>query len=347
MVSEQNPRIRINGFEQKAYKYLKKTLKQTENNDRKGYFAGVKNMTKLLKGLGIIIGIIVIFMFITACAPNKSSLKNEPSPMTVSDTKPQGNSPNEESFNLDEIGSNYENDNNKPESDPRLDEYSKRDNSDDIAVAGFSDPNDQTGLASWYGREFHGRKTASGESFDMYDMTAAHRTYPFGTVLLVKNVENGKSVKVKINDRGPYVERRVIDLSYAAARNIGILAKGEAMVSIKVISMGKNNKKNTPSVASVSGPADTEDYDTVPAPIKTEPIADGNFEIQAGAFYSKKNADKLKEQIADIVDNEVIVVKDGDYYKVRVTNINSKKTANKYKKALSEESISCVIIEKD
>lgn len=96
----------------------------------------------------------------------------------------------------------------------------------------------QEGMASWYGKKFHGRKTASGERFNMYDLTAAHRTLPFGTRVKVTNLENNQSVVVRINDRGPFAEGRIIDLSYAAARKIGMIEKGVARVRIKVV----NNK---------------------------------------------------------------------------------------------------------
>ncbi|MCU0607054.1 MAG: septal ring lytic transglycosylase RlpA family protein [Candidatus Edwardsbacteria bacterium] len=89
-----------------------------------------------------------------------------------------------------------------------------------------------TGLASYYGKEFHGRRTASGEPFDMDALTAAHRTLPFGTVVRVTNVKNGKSVKVRINDRGPFIAGRIIDLSYAAAKSIGMLAVGQVRIDI-------------------------------------------------------------------------------------------------------------------
>ncbi|MCX6139579.1 MAG: septal ring lytic transglycosylase RlpA family protein [Candidatus Kapabacteria bacterium] len=78
------------------------------------------------------------------------------------------------------------------------------------------------GLASWYGQQFHGRRTASGTRFDMNEYTAAHRTLPFGTILRVENVKTGKSILVEVTDRGPFVRRRVIDLSYCAARDLGV-----------------------------------------------------------------------------------------------------------------------------
>ncbi len=92
----------------------------------------------------------------------------------------------------------------------------------------------QTGLASWYGEEYHGRPTASGETFDMYQLTAAHRTLAFGTMVEVENLANGRRVKVRINDRGPTPEERIIDLSKAAAGEIGMVAQGVAEVSLRL-----------------------------------------------------------------------------------------------------------------
>ena len=96
----------------------------------------------------------------------------------------------------------------------------------------------ETGQASWYGKAHQGALTASGERFDMNALTAAHRTLPFGTVVRVKDLKSGKSVKVRINDRGPYRKDRIIDLSYAAAKELGILSRGTARVEITVIDRG-------------------------------------------------------------------------------------------------------------
>ena len=94
----------------------------------------------------------------------------------------------------------------------------------------------QTGLASWYGRKFHGRKTASGDTFDMNALTAAHRSLPLNCYVKVTNKSNGKSVVVKINDRGPFHGNRVMDLSYGAAKQLGITSKGVGNVSIERVS---------------------------------------------------------------------------------------------------------------
>lgn len=94
---------------------------------------------------------------------------------------------------------------------------------------------EQTGQASWYGRHHHGKRTASGEIYDMNKLTAAHRTLPLGTRVLVTNLENGRSVEVRVNDRGPFARSRVIDLSYAAARRLGAVGAGVIRVGLKIL----------------------------------------------------------------------------------------------------------------
>lgn len=99
------------------------------------------------------------------------------------------------------------------------------------------------GLSSWYGEDFHGKKTANGEIFDMHSLTAAHKTLPLGTQIRVTNLENNRSVVVRVNDRGPYVEGRILDLSYGAAKALGFENMGTAKVHIQVISFGDNSYK--------------------------------------------------------------------------------------------------------
>ena len=100
---------------------------------------------------------------------------------------------------------------------------------------------DQQGIASWYGPGFHGRKTANGERFNQYELTAAHRTYKFGTQLCVRSKSTGQAVVVRVNDRGPFVKNRVIDLSKAAAEEIGMLGKGVKSVEIYKLDEGKDS----------------------------------------------------------------------------------------------------------
>jgi rare lipoprotein A len=112
-----------------------------------------------------------------------------------------------------------------PQAAPDLDGYSEK------------------GLASWYGPKYHGRTTASGEPYDMHEMTAAHRTLPFGVVVEVTDLETRRKVRVRINDRGPFVEGRIIDLSYAAARELGIVERGMARVRIVVVDRGSRDTR--------------------------------------------------------------------------------------------------------
>ena len=100
------------------------------------------------------------------------------------------------------------------------------------------DSHQLSGVASYYADEFHGRKTANGEVYDMYQMTAAHRTLPFNTLVRVYNLDNGRTVTVRINDRGPFKDNRVIDLSLGAARKIGLIANGTAPVRLEILQMG-------------------------------------------------------------------------------------------------------------
>jgi rare lipoprotein A len=106
------------------------------------------------------------------------------------------------------------------------------------AGVALSSTHQLAGIASYYADEFQGRKTANGEIFDMYDLTAAHRTLPFNTKLKVRNLENNLSVVVRINDRGPFKDDRVIDLSLAAAKKIGLVANGTAPVQLEIIEFG-------------------------------------------------------------------------------------------------------------
>lgn len=111
----------------------------------------------------------------------------------------------------------------------------------------------ERGLASWYGKQFHGRKTSSGERYDMYGMTAAHKTLPLPTYVQVTNVENGRTAVVKVNDRGPFHGPRVIDLSYSAAKKLGVIQKGTAMVEVRAIDASRPSGDSGPFLASKGG----------------------------------------------------------------------------------------------
>ncbi len=138
----------------------------------------------------------------------------------------------------------------------------------------------EVGLASWYGPGFHGRKTASGEIYDQNAMTAAHKILPMNTWVEVTNLENGRKVRVRINDRGPFVDGRVIDLSRAAAARLGIIGPGTAQV--RLVALGYRQR----------GPAGAPTGFVQPASYHT-----GTFTVQVGAFVNESNAWRLAARL--------------------------------------------------
>jgi rare lipoprotein A len=141
-----------------------------------------------------------------------------------------------------------------------------------------------SGRASWYGNEFHGKSTCSGEGYDMYAMTAAHKTLPMNTVVRVTNLENNQQTVVRINDRGPFVESRIIDLSYAAAKEINIIGNGSASVKLEVLGF-------EPAVAR------TIDYTAMSSGPKQEVIT--SFAVQIGAFANINGAMETQKKYAN------------------------------------------------
>ena len=142
-------------------------------------------------------------------------------------------------------------------------------------------------VASYYADKFHGRKTANGETFDMYALTAAHKSLPFNTMVKVTNLDNGKSVVVRINDRGPFVAGREIDVSKAAASKLGMLSDGTARVSLQILGDKENVVSATPVALKDATGAESEAQEKI--------IADDAFaqhwDIQLAAFSSKINAE--------------------------------------------------------
>ena len=164
---------------------------------------------------------------------------------------------------------------------------------------------DLYGYASWYGYPYHGRKTASGEVYDMYQLTAAHKTLPLGTVVRVSNQDNGREVEVRINDRGPFVEGRIIDLSYAAAKQIQIVGPGMALVKLSVLA---TLNRMPPAQAPVVLASSTVSRTAMPAP---------RYGVQVGAFRQKDNAQRLQEEILHR-HAPVTIAQSGDLFKVLV-----------------------------
>jgi rare lipoprotein A len=179
----------------------------------------------------------------------------------------------------------------------------------------------EEGIASWYGGKFHGRKTSNGEIYDMHAMTAAHKTLPMNTILLVRNLENGKETTVRINDRGPFVRGRIVDLSYSAAKEIGITHQG--ITRVQAIALGEEAVKK-------SGKAPT---------LVHRNLSVGEFYVQIGAFSQKRNAARLQKRFADAGHTTVIQEYSGPesiLYTVQVYAGNALQHAKRAEKTLLE-----------
>lgn len=167
----------------------------------------------------------------------------------------------------------------------------------------------QEGRASWYGKQFHGRKTSSGERYDMHEMTAAHKTLPIPSYAKVTNVSNGKSVIVRINDRGPFHGNRVIDVSYGAAQKLGMVNTGTAKVRVEQLVPGQLAQAQTPS----------------------------NTYVNLHTFDQVSDAQAYLKRVSDLVkqgdhEQKVIMVRQNDQYVVRIGPFANKEKAESLKK---------------
>ena len=182
---------------------------------------------------------------------------------------------------------------------------------------GSADGYSETGIASWYGPNFHGKKTANGERYDMYQMTAAHRILPMHTQVMVHNLTNGRTAQVRINDRGPFVNNRIIDLSYAAADYLGVVGPGTARVYVETVAGQRI-------------------------------VYQGPFYIQYGAFAVAENASKLKAQlVARGFGGTRITVGElhgTTFWRVQIGAFSNLAEAESWRTKLIKESPDCFII---
>jgi rare lipoprotein A len=176
----------------------------------------------------------------------------------------------------------------------------------------------QTGTASWYGPGFHGKRTSNGEIYDQYELTAAHQTLPLGTRVAVTNLQNGRQVEVRINDRGPFVKGRAIDLSYAAARSMGMIGPGTVPVRIEVL--GDQRLQ----------------------------FASAAYTIQVGSFADRENALRLKSTLAKRFDGVYLATLDGQagkYYRVRLGRFAQRDEAVKFARSVAPLGVPAIIVE--
>lgn len=204
---------------------------------------------------------------------------------------------------------------------PRLEPKSRYGNPESYVVNGekYHVLNSSTGfvergIASWYGMKFQGRRTSSGETYNMYAMTAAHRILPLPTFVEVTNLSNGHSVIVRVNDRGPFHVNRVIDLSYVAALKLGIVEEGTGLVEIRAVDPGKS--------------------DTQSMQVSSREIKKGKgFYLQVGSFSSYDNALKLRSRLEGLADNLIhiseVTIKKRKLYRVRFGPITDVEVADR------------------
>jgi rare lipoprotein A len=179
----------------------------------------------------------------------------------------------------------------------------------------------QRGIASWYGKAFHGRRTSNGETYDMYGLSAAHKTLPLGTWVRVRNLENDRSVELRINDRGPFVRGRVIDLSYGAAKQLGVVGPGTAKVEVIALGIRKADAARGERYTPI-------DYFS------------GKFTFQVGAFGERRNAERLRDRLESRYTNAHIEpFNNGDeiFYRVRVGLCNTLEEAALFEAQLASD----------
>ena len=167
----------------------------------------------------------------------------------------------------------------------------------------------ERGVASWYGKKFHGRSTSNGERYDMYKMTAAHKTLPLPTNVRVTNLNNGRSVILRVNDRGPFVKNRLIDLSYAAAKELDIIRDGTGFVEVVALDRGTRSAAGPVTASTTSG----------------SPQARQRMYVQVGAFGEQQNALALARRLKSGGVSKVFVHESGRspvIYRVRIGPIS-------------------------
>jgi len=229
-------------------------------------------------------------LMLPGCGSRRPVIGRQPPPAEPTETSPATEEATKRSTNV-------------PETPPPSAPGSKR-NKPAPAPAGYV----EEGNASWYGVPFHGRRASNGEVYDMYKLTAAHRTLPFETMVRVTNLNNGKSTVVRITDRGPFVDNRIIDLSLAAAREVDSVGPGVVLVRVEVLSPG------------------------------IDPTS-GFFTVQVGAFRDRVNAERLHDRLSASYSPIFIQQydsSDGVFYRVRVGRISGEDAARQFGEQLRD-----------
>jgi rare lipoprotein A len=181
----------------------------------------------------------------------------------------------------------------------------------------------QTGIASWYGPGFHGKATASGVIYNQHDLTAAHQTLPLGSRVIVTNLETGGSTEVTINDRGPFAKGRIIDLSYAAGKALGMIQPGTVLVRLEVIDSGPHRLQSIP--------------------------ASLDYTLQLGSFAQLENAQQLRDRLAQSYADVSIIPQQAQgatYYRVQLGTFPNRGAAEEQARRMAQAGLPVIIMEK-
>ena len=266
-------------------------LRKTRNHDlgRLVILVGTSLRCRILLHVIYSLSFLPLLM-LPGCGSRRPVIGRQPPPAEPTETPPATEEAAKRSTNV-------------PETPPPSAPGSKR-NKPAPAPAGYI----EEGNASWYGVPFHGRRASNGEVYDMYKLTAAHRTLPFETMVRVTNLNNGKSTVVRITDRGPFVDNRIIDLSLAAAREVDSVGPGVVLVRVEVLSPG------------------------------IDPTS-GFFTVQAGAFRDRVNAERLHDRLSASY-SPIFIQQydspDGVFYRVRVGRISGEDAAHQFGEQLRD-----------
>lgn len=208
----------------------------------------------------------------------------------------------------------------------------------------------EVGIASWYGKDFHGKRTSSGTPYNMHNYSAAHKTLPIPTYVKVTNLENGKSINVRVDDRGPFSKGRIIDLSYQAAKDLGVIAKGTAKVKVEALKPYQYLNGNKAAYGHTYTPPPTETSFSDSRGDKIEVTNDntyippsnqnGSYTVQLNAYSSEYNASNYQDQIRQAYNLPAEVHYDGQFYRVIVHRYNNQRDAEEASFALKNQGLS-------
>jgi rare lipoprotein A len=235
-----------------------------------------------------VFSLVMILVLLAGCAstPDEEDAQPQPKPPVPVAQRPRWSPPN-----IAQI----------PDAVPHLEPFSKLGNPESYEVFGIryyplksNKGFVEEGVASWYGPGFHGKKTSCGEPYDMYEMTAAHKTLPLPTYAEVTNLDNGRKIIVKINDRGPFHDDRIIDLSYVAAQKLDITEKGTGYVRVKAI-----------DATSIEPASNYASQAPVSRPVSRTPTMTPKYFLQVGAFSDRGHAEQLCDRLDDVVQQSI------------------------------------------